>query len=78
MPTRGIPLSEAFVGAAEKFCEWVDSQPGETTEEARIALRLLVPLYFEGLCLKQPADLDYDLDGERLDRNTWKANPNAK
>ncbi|HUU46051.1 MAG TPA: DUF5063 domain-containing protein [Acidobacteriota bacterium] len=48
-----------FAEAARRYCEWVESEPGQPIEEIRIARRLLTQLHLHAIELP---DIDWDKD----------------
>ena len=59
-----------FIEAVRAYCAWVDSEPRESGEEARLALRLLSRLHCEALFLP-PVDCGEDLESERISHEEW-------
>ncbi len=63
---------EEFVSAAREFSDWCLSAPVDEAEEARRALAHLLRLYSLAFEFRFPKDMDYELDGERIDNATWE------
>lgn len=63
-------IEAPFIAAVRAYCEWVDSEPRASEEEARLALRLLSRLYYEGLLLP-PGDCGGDICGRRITDDEW-------
>ena len=63
---------EQFIAAATEFSDWCASAPREEAKEAQQVLVLLVRLYSLALQLREPSNINYELDGEGTDDPTWK------
>ena len=63
-------IQAPFIAAVRAYCQWVDSEPGASEEEARLALRLLSRLYCEALLLP-PGECGGDISGQRISHEEW-------